>query len=223
MFFSFCNVNKWDDQIDLFRKTKSVSPAGTVDIVIANAGIAGPDPVFLNDEGRSLSSSGCRTLTVLDVTKVEEPQEPRLNILTVDLTSYLYTVKLSLHYFQRQFSQAPGSVSCLVIQTSIAAYLTQPGSPQYMAAKFGKRGLMRCLRETSLRHGTRINSIAPWYCDHQLLHNLHPLTRYRFVRTGMNDAIADKIAAKGVIFAQVEDAASAMLKIVSDETIHGKH
>lgn len=38
----------------------------------------------------------------------------------------------------------------------------------------------------------------------------------------MNDAIADRIMAKGVIFAQIEDAAAALMRIVSDDSIHGK-
>ena len=38
----------------------------------------------------------------------------------------------------------------------------------------------------------------------------------------MNDAIADRIIAKGVIFAQVEDAAAALMRIVTDDSMHGK-
>ena len=98
----------------------------------------------------------------LDIEKQEWPEEPRLSILSVDIVGVLYTVKLALHCFERQYLQDQHKNSSLILQTSIAAYLSQPGSPQYNAAKFGKRGLMRCLRETSLKHGTRVNSIAPW-------------------------------------------------------------
>ena len=101
-------------------------------------------------------------LTTLDIDKEEWPEEPILSILSVDMVGVLYTVKLALHRFERQYLQDQHNTSNLILQTSIAAYLCQPGSPQYNAAKFGKRGLMRCLRETSLKHGTRVNSIAPW-------------------------------------------------------------
>lgn len=101
-------------------------------------------------------------LTTLDVENQEWPEEPRLSILSVDIVGVLYTVKLALYRFERQYLQDQHNTSSLILQTSIAAYLCQPGSPQYNAAKFGKRGLMRCLRETSLKHGTRVNSIAPW-------------------------------------------------------------
>ena len=49
--FAACDVTKWEDQLALFQKAKSVSTSGKIDIVVANAGIAGPDPVFLNAEG----------------------------------------------------------------------------------------------------------------------------------------------------------------------------
>ena len=47
--FSHCDVTKWEDQLALFQKAKSVSPTGNIDIVIANAGISGPDPIFMNE------------------------------------------------------------------------------------------------------------------------------------------------------------------------------
>ena len=39
----------------------------------------------------------------------------------------------------------------------------------------------------------------------------------------MNDSIADRVIAKGVVFAKTEDAAAALMRIVSDSTIHGNN
>lgn len=44
-----CDVTSWEDQAKLFEKTIGKSPAGRIDIVVANAGISGQDPVFLDD------------------------------------------------------------------------------------------------------------------------------------------------------------------------------
>ena len=48
------------------------------------------------------------------------------------------------------------------------------------------------------------------------------LNSRRFVRTGMNEAIAERVIAKGVVFADIEDCAEAMMKLVSDGSINGK-
>lgn len=95
------------------------------------------------------------------------PQKPNLKILDINLTAVMYTIKLALFYFRKQFNSAvaggeQGLDSSLVLQGSLAGYVDQPGSPQYNAAKFGLRGTMRCLRRTALQHGTRVNYIAPW-------------------------------------------------------------
>lgn len=41
--FVKCDVSSWDDQVNLFRVAKARAPNGTIDAVIANAGIYGPD------------------------------------------------------------------------------------------------------------------------------------------------------------------------------------
>lgn len=38
--FVRCDIRNWDDQIRLFETAKSNSPAGSIDVVIANAGIS---------------------------------------------------------------------------------------------------------------------------------------------------------------------------------------
>lgn len=43
MVFVKCDVSSWEDQLNVFRVAKEKSPSGGIDIVIANAGIYGPD------------------------------------------------------------------------------------------------------------------------------------------------------------------------------------
>ena len=39
-------MTKWEDQVNLFRRAASMTPSGTIDHVVANAGIAIDDEVF---------------------------------------------------------------------------------------------------------------------------------------------------------------------------------
>jgi len=142
--FVECNVTIWEDQVNVFELAKVNSPHKSCDIVIANAGISGPDPFFALD----------------DISK--PPVKPNLRIIDVDLIGVIYTSKLAMHYFRMQ----PEDIDrdrCLIIKGSMAGFLDQPGSPQYNVAKFGGRALMRCLRRTSWQQGIRINYVAPWY------------------------------------------------------------
>lgn len=41
--FSKCDVTSWEDQVELFKFAKAKSPSGGIDVVIANAGVYGPD------------------------------------------------------------------------------------------------------------------------------------------------------------------------------------
>ena len=44
--FTQCNVLEWDDQVNVFKTAVTKAPSKTVDIVVANAGISGPDSVW---------------------------------------------------------------------------------------------------------------------------------------------------------------------------------
>jgi NAD(P)-dependent dehydrogenase (short-subunit alcohol dehydrogenase family) len=44
--FVKCDTTSWEDQLNLFKSAVAASPAKSVDIVVANAGITGPDEIF---------------------------------------------------------------------------------------------------------------------------------------------------------------------------------
>jgi NAD(P)-dependent dehydrogenase (short-subunit alcohol dehydrogenase family) len=62
-----CDVTKWEDQKAVFKKAIELSPDGQIDIVVANAGIGGGDPMLTND------------------ISAEEPEEPKLLCLDVNV------------------------------------------------------------------------------------------------------------------------------------------
>lgn len=188
--FAKCNVTVWADQLAAFKTAIASSSSGRVDIVVANAGISGADSVFFND------------------VEAEEPEEPKLNILNVNLIGVLYTVKLALHYFRRQHALNKGDPldQVLVLQGSLAGYLDLPGAIQYTASKFGLRGMMRALRKTEHAHNIRVNYIGPWFVETKIL----------------SKQAVQHLTSQGISFATVEDAGQCLIRIVSDPSVNGR-
>lgn len=85
----------------------------------------------------------------------------------MNLNGVLYTSKLALFYFRRQFAKDPANASptSLVLQSSMAGYMDFPSLVEYNTSKFAVRGLLRSLRRTEFRFGTRVNLLAPWYAS----------------------------------------------------------
>ncbi|OAP57926.1 hypothetical protein AYL99_08664 [Fonsecaea erecta] len=134
--FVQCDVTSWEEQENLFKVAKNKSPNGGIDVVIANAGIYGPD--------------------TLDGLSDDEPKKPVTKLLDVNLRGVIYTSKLGGWYFHHQ----DGGDRCLILVSSIMGYIDTQGSSVYSAAKHGVRGLMTCLRRKGL---LRVNCIAPWF------------------------------------------------------------
>lgn len=142
-----CDVTKWSDQVYLFRQAVLFSLTGRISHVIANAGIHRLDEVF--------SYSG----------DDQEPEEPDLSVIDVNIRGTLYTAKLAAHYFIRQNGTEASQKqedSSLVLIGSGAAFLDCPRSPQYSASKWAMRGIMHSLRRTAHFYGSRVNIISPW-------------------------------------------------------------
>lgn len=143
--FVKCDTRVWEDQASLFKTAAEKSLSHSVDIVLANAGISGWDSVF---HDQSDPTTG-------------EPVKPDLSILETNMIGVMYTTKLALHYFARQL-EGPGRDRCLIMTSSLAGYADHNGAPQYSAAKFGVRGMMRSLRQVLPKQNARVNIIAPW-------------------------------------------------------------
>lgn len=147
-----CDVSRWADQVLLFREAVSFSGTGKISYVVANAGIHRPDNVFGPD-----TSSGDDD--------GQEPEEPNVETIDVNIRGTLYTAKLSAHHFIQQNGQSPSleqEDTCLVLIGSGAAFLDCPRAPQYCASKWAMRGIMHSLRRTAFYYGSRVNVISPW-------------------------------------------------------------
>ncbi|KAJ5205345.1 Short-chain dehydrogenase/reductase SDR [Penicillium cf. griseofulvum] len=188
--FIRCDVTKWSDQDDLFRQAALFSPTRRISHVVANAGIHREDDVF--------SYAG----------DDQEPAEPNLSIIDVNIRGVLYTAKLAAHYFIRQNGTEASQTqrdSSLVLIGSGAAFLDCPRGPQYSASKWAMRGIMHSLRRTAHFYGSRVNIISPWYVKTNIL----------------SEDVFNHVSNVGVGFAKAEDAGRCLLRILSDVNING--
>ncbi|KAI0886941.1 putative short chain dehydrogenase/reductase [Annulohypoxylon maeteangense] len=140
--FKFCNITSWDSQATAFREV--YEKVGHVDIVMANAGI---------------SEQGVSSLSLADE---EEPSQPRLRALEVNLTGTIYTVKLAIHYLKKNTPDPKtGSRGCIICTASNAGLYPFPVAPVYAASKSGIIGLVRSLDRSLEKLQIQINALAP--------------------------------------------------------------
>ena len=141
-----------------FKEAVKLSPHGGIDIVVANAGIAGADE-FEMPKG-------------LDAA---EPPKPNFKTIDVNLIGVLYTTHLALFYLPKNPNSKPcNSTSdpaktprdrCLILVGSMASLSPIPAQPLYGVSKHGVLGLFRTLRSTSFVNGVRVNILCPYFIE----------------------------------------------------------
>ncbi|KAL7782202.1 hypothetical protein V8C37DRAFT_397993 [Trichoderma ceciliae] len=153
--FRHCDVTNWESQVGLFKAAVKVSPLGTIDIVVPNAGIILPG----------------------EASKFENPDfvdgkfsEPNTETLDVNVKGVLYTSHLALYYLPRNKRQD----RCLLFVGSVASLIPLPGQSQYSMSKHAVLGLFRSLRGTAFLKDIRVNMIAPYYTAQTKM--LQPMT-----------------------------------------------
>jgi NAD(P)-dependent dehydrogenase (short-subunit alcohol dehydrogenase family) len=147
--------------LQMFKDAKENSPSKTIDIVIANAGVTGPDPIFYGDGTGKMLEERPRALTKRSGPETDEPQAPDLIIIDVNVVGTMYTTKQARHYFLKH-ELTEDRDRCLIILSSMGGYADVPGGAVYMASKFAGRALMRCIRRTTVVDRIRANALAPW-------------------------------------------------------------
>ena len=195
--FVYCDVTKWQSQVNLFKEAIKLSPTGGIDTVVANAGIAGEDQFQ-------------RPYKI----DTAEPPEPNFRIMDVNCTGLMYTAHLAYYYLPRN----PGSEPCspdsdpatrvrdrnLILMGSIASLAPISAQPQYGAAKHAVLGLYRSLRCSSHYQGIRINMICPYFIETPIV---LPAARVMLAGGGMGT---------------VDDVVEATTRLVADSRIVGR-
>ncbi|GAW13337.1 hypothetical protein ANO14919_027190 [Xylariales sp. No.14919] len=152
--FRECDIASWTQQKAAFRAVHE--EVGRVDVVVANAGVA--------EGGRSWVVPPAPMKGAEGVGLLDELDEPGLKVLDVNLTGNVYSVKLALHYMQRNAPDARtglrGSILCTA--SNVGLYPFSP-APLYAASKHAIVGLVRSLGPVygQPHIGIRINALAP--------------------------------------------------------------
>lgn len=196
--FIYCDVTDWQSQVTLFKEASRLSPHGGIDCVVANAGIAGKEP--LHDTNKKLD--------------VAEPKKPNLAVLNVNLVGVVYTTYLALWWLERN----PGSKPCAVgtdpaankrdrhilLVGSIASLGPIVSQPLYGVSKHGVLGLFRTLRASAMLEGVRVNAIFPYFIETPLLD------------------VGARVVLAGAAMGKPEDVVDAASRLVADSSILGR-
>jgi 5'-hydroxyaverantin dehydrogenase len=177
-----------------FKAAVSFSPSKTIDIVLANAGITGKDPLeaWLDTE----LSSG------------DDPQPPSTLALDINLKGVYYTTRLSLFYFKKTVPAGDVAATSkhLIYVSSIAGYIGLNNTIEYNASKFGVRGLFKSIRHSTAILGGgakfRANLIAP-----------------TFIKTDLTASIEPALKKRGFEMGTVQDVVAGVMRVACDEDI----
>ncbi|KAH8677819.1 dehydrogenase with different specificitie [Xylariales sp. PMI_506] len=147
--FIAVNILDWAQMTGLFKET--VRRFGSVDVVVANAGIMETSPVL--DEG-AVDENG-------DLLESKEA----FRVIDVNLKGTLNTLRLALHHMKNKkqaSSSSAGSGGSIVMLASTSGYFGGSGVAAYIASKHGVVGLLRASQAAARRSGIRVNAVAPF-------------------------------------------------------------
>ncbi|RDW79999.1 short-chain dehydrogenase [Coleophoma cylindrospora] len=134
--FKRCDISDWEAQKKAFDEV--YQETGTIDIVIANAGISERGNFLSRDEG--------------------EAQKPTLTTLDVNVSGTLYSIKLGIHYMRKNSASEKGSIICTSSNAGIYPF---PMAPLYATSKHAVVGAVRSLARPLALEGIQINGLAP--------------------------------------------------------------
>lgn len=143
------DVSSWADSAILFKSAYEWDHENRIDFFAANAGIGDKESVY-------------GPWGDLD----DEPQEPNLKCVDVDLIAVLYGLKLFIHYSRKTkqalSAQASSFHPKMVITASCVGQYGFPIAPQYAASKHGLIGLTRSVAAKLLNDDDiAVNALMP--------------------------------------------------------------
>jgi NAD(P)-dependent dehydrogenase (short-subunit alcohol dehydrogenase family) len=195
--FVACDVTDWQQQVALFKESARLSPHGGIDVVVANAGIAGTEPLMMPGN-----------------MEAAEPPKPNFKVIDVNVYGVLYTAQLAMYWLPKNPQSKPCSPNsdpatttrdrCLLLVGSMASLGPIPTQPLYGTAKHAVLGLFRTMRASSFVDGVRVTMINPY-----------------FIETPIVPTIGRLLMAGGAI-GKVEDVVDAASRLVADSRILGR-
>lgn len=187
-------MTSWSSQINAFKSAIEFAGVGTIDIVVAVAGILGKPFELFKEEQPSLERDPHLPTTVE-------------RVIDTNLKGSYFTSQLAPYYFGLPSTSGEESTvrKSLTLFGSVVSYYDFPHSPDYSASKWATRGLFRAIRTPMEQQGYRVNLIAPGITDTPLLGDLKAF----FVQSGF--PIGDP-----------KDVAETVVRCAADDAICGR-
>lgn len=201
--FHKTDVTSWEAQLAGFKSALAFGPNKTLDIVVACAGLPN------NRVTQYLASAS----------PDKDPEPPTMKVVDVNVTGYMYTSHLALHYFKTTLSEEDGKSGLskqLIFLCSTLGYTSTTDAADYTAAKYAIRGLWK-----SLRYMPHILSPNPREPDAKIplfRTNLIAPTLISTPMTSHAEAMIRQVMPVG----QVEDVVEAVMRVAGDEAAYGR-
>ncbi|KAF2730902.1 NAD(P)-binding protein [Polyplosphaeria fusca] len=190
------DTSSWPSQMDGFKAAIDFSPRKTIDIVLTSAGLTTKSVVggWL-DKVSSLS---------------KDPEAPPTATIDVNLTGLYYSAHLALYYFKKTAKPGDQGSKQIMFVSSLAGYLALNQVADYVASKYGARGLWRTLRYSPEILGEdmprfRTNLVCPTY-----------------IKTDMTQSIQPILESMGIALGEVADVVAGVMRCACDESIEGR-
>ncbi|KAI0093236.1 NAD(P)-binding protein [Irpex rosettiformis] len=166
-----CDTTVWEDQVSLFEL--AVKTYGTIDIVVANAGIMDV-PIFpIKNKDGTLSP-------------------PKLSTMDVNLTGTIYTVSLATHFLASDpATRTPDTIKAVIMVGSVASFKPIYGGVQYTSSKHAVLGLQRAIGPVLTAKGIRSGSVNPCFVQTNLVKGIQA----KGLLTGIPLVPVDRVAA----------------------------
>lgn len=126
------------------------------------------------------------TLHLLNETTIQPPSSICLDI---NLLGSMYSVHLAVKYamglHHTSATKTTTTSKSIILIGSYAGYNFNPNKPDYTAAKWGVRGLLRCFRtDLAQKHNIRMNMLAPCFIPTPMTHSRVPMLEKQGFRMG---------------------------------------
>jgi NAD(P)-dependent dehydrogenase (short-subunit alcohol dehydrogenase family) len=191
--FVTVDVASWQSQVAMFTAALKLLPGEEIDTLITSAGVRG---------SATWNMEPCSPSDLHD--GAEQMPPPSTSCLDIGLTGCMNTVHLGVKYAMGLNSEQHRDKSVIILG-SFAGYTGIADRPDYTAAKWGVRGLFRCLRQTLLPLGARANLLAPY-----------------FVETPMTSSMVEVLKKRGVQLGDMDMVMKAMARMAADPYVNGK-
>lgn len=192
------DVTNWDSVTELFRMAltwlRTLDNKRTIDHVVCSAGVESEELDLTPENPDDFLERNAPT------------KAPKSLSINVSVIGSLYTVSAAMKYGLGLHLADKGDKS-ITLLSSLAGYSGMSLRSDYTASKWGVRGLFRSLLDDakSASCPVRVNLVAPYF-----VHT--PLTAHR----------VPQLQQIGIKFAALEDVQAAVLRFMSDESVHGR-